>query len=303
MRYDIAVVGGGPAGLTAAVYARRADKSVVVIEKEGMGGQMTHSPRIENFPGFAAVSGSELADRLTDQAVALGAAIEIDEITEITREDGFFRLTGGFGSYEAKTLIAAGGARHRVLGVPGEAERIGSGISFCAVCDGAFYTGKKVAMIGGGNSALQETVLLAGLCEQVTVLQNLPFLTGEQQLIRQLDERQNVTVLLGVTVRGFAGEGDTVTLTVRDEQTGKTREMAFDGVFEAVGMQPENGVFGGLTALDKQGYIVAGEDCATDTEGLFAAGDCRTKRVRQITTAAADGAVAALAACRCLDAR
>ena len=296
--YDILIVGAGPAGLTAAIYARRAGKSVLILEKGTFGGQMTYSPRIENYPGFPVLSGLELADKMVDQALGLGAEIEIDTVVSIEQKDGYKVLHGESCDYEGKTVIVAVGAKHRMLGVPGEEQLVGEGVSFCAVCDGAFFEGKTVLVVGGGNSALQEAVLLSGTCRSVTVVQNLAFLTGEKKLQDQLFASDNVSFVYNATVDRFEKEADIIKTTVT--ANGETREFFTDGVFIAVGLEPDNKPFESVVSL-YNGYILAGEDCQTDCPGVFTAGDCRTKNVRQIATAISDGAVAALAACRYLD--
>ncbi|MBO4423561.1 MAG: FAD-dependent oxidoreductase [Clostridia bacterium] len=298
--YDIIVIGGGPAGLTAAIYARRASKSVLIIEKEGFGGQMTHSPKIENYPGYAEISGNELADAMLEQALGLGAEIEISEVTKITGGDTKTVVTDT-GEFKSKTVIIAAGVRHRTLNVPGEERFIGDGISFCAVCDGAFYADKNVAVIGGGNSAMQEAIMLSERCAHVTILQDMPYLTGEKALASIIGQRENVSVMYNCRVISFAGEDRFLGVAVLCDNEEKFVDC--DGCFIAIGLIPSNSMAEGLIALDKYGYAVSGEDCLTDEPGVFAAGDCRTKGVRQITTATADGATAALAACRYIDGR
>jgi thioredoxin reductase (NADPH) len=299
--YDILIVGAGPAGLCAAIYARRAGKSALILEKGSFGGQMTYSPKIENYPGFSALSGMELADKMVEQALGLGAEIEIETVTGL-EDCGSFKklLCDGGACYEGKTVIIATGAKHRLLGVEGEAELVGEGISFCAVCDGAFFENKEVLVIGGGNSALQEAVLLSETSKKVTVVQNLDFLTGEQSLQDILATRKNVSVICSATVDSFSKEGETIktTVTVKGEQ----QILSSDGVFVAIGLAPDNAPFEGLVTLDR-GYVSAGETCTTSAEGVFTAGDCRTKSIRQVATAIADGAVAALAACRYIDSK
>ena len=296
--YDIIVIGGGPAGLTAAVYARRANKTVLVIEKNTFGGQITFSPKVENIPGFCSLTGNEFAEKLVEQAMEQGADFEACEVLEV--KDGAVKtvVTDG-GSFEGKTVIIATGAKHRMLGVAGEERFVGEGISFCAVCDGAFYAGKSVGVVGGGNSALQEAILLADLADKVTVVQNLDYLTGEQKLQEQLAAKPNVEVLTGVTVAALNGENELTGVTL-SRTDGTTMNLPLDGLFVAIGLIPQNEPFGDLITLDR-GYAAAGEDCLTGTPGVFVAGDCRTKRIRQVTTAAADGAVAALAACDYVD--
>ena len=301
--YDIIVVGGGPAGLTAAIYGLRAGKSVLVIEKNGFGGQIAYSPKVENIPGTRVISGAEFADQLTEQAMALGADVELENVTSVEkREDIFCVHTEEGGIYESRTVILAVGVKHRMLGLPGEQELIGNGISFCAVCDGAFYAGQEVAMIGGGNSALQEALLLSEVCSKVTVVQNLADFTGEKKLAQALLEKENVTVHFSTLVTGYEAENGSLTgLRLRSSETGAEFSIRVDGAFLAVGLVPENGAFAHMAKTNAYGYFDAGENCLTETEGLFVAGDCRSKAIRQVVTASADGAVAAMAACRYLD--
>lgn len=304
--YDIIIIGAGPAGLTAAIYARRADKSVLVLEKGAFGGQMTYSPKIENYPGIPAASGTEIADLMVGQALDLGAEIEPAEVVNVGEggePDYIKRVTCVDGAvYESRAVIIAAGAEHRRLGVPGEEKFIGEGVSFCAVCDGAFYRGKRVAVIGGGNSALAEALLLADGCEHVTIVQNLDALTGEAAQQRAIEARENVTVICGATVAEVLSREDGTFggVRIKHESDGRTEDIDCDGMFVAVGLEPKNEPFSGVTSLDDRGYILSDESCYAETPGVFVAGDCRTKSVRQITTATADGAAAALAACRYL---
>lgn len=302
--YDIIVIGAGPAGLTAAIYARRAGKSVLIFDKGAFGGQITFSPKVENYPGFESISGSELADKMVEQVLSQGAEVELAAITDIqVSGDGTKTIVTEDGeTYTSRAVIIATGAQHRHLGVPNEEKFIGDGISFCAVCDGAFYKDKVVGLVGGGNSALQEAILLSETAKKVYVIQNLDELTGEKRLQDILHTRANVEIITGTVVASVL-DGDTfrgiVTHRVAD---GHEQEMPLDGLFVAIGLVPENGPFAHVMALDKAGYADAGEDCLTHTEGIFVAGDCRRKAIRQVTTATADGAVAAMAACRYLGA-
>lgn len=300
--YDIIVVGGGPAGLTAAVYGLRAGKTVLVVEKAGFGGQIAYSPKVENIPGTLQISGAEFAEKLVEQAMALGADVELETVTGIEKQGDIFHISTEDGAvFEGKTVILALGVKHRMLGLPGEEALVGKGISFCAVCDGAFYEGQHAAMIGGGNSALQEALLLSEVCSHVTVVQNLADFTGEKKLADALLEKPNVTVHFSTLVDAYLSDGEELTgLRLRSDITGEITEISVDGAFLAVGLMPENEPFAGFAALNDWGYFDSGEDCTTKTEGLFVAGDCRSKRIRQVTTAAADGAVAAMAACRFL---
>ena len=301
MLYDILIVGGGPAGLTAATYARRAGKSVLVIEKNAFGGQITWSPRVENFPGFVSVSGAELGDKLLEQAMEQGAEVELDEVTAVSvRPDGIKTVACDSGAvFEGRALIAAVGAKPRMLGLAREEELVGNGVCFCAVCDGAFYAGKDVAVNGGGNSALQDALLLSEKCRRVYLIHRRDSFRGEQKLVEALEKRDNVEFVLRASVAELLGEDELTGVAV--EQDGQRRELPVAGLFVAIGHAPDNGIFSGLMELDRAGYAASGEDCLTATPGVFVAGDCRAKGVRQLTTAAADGAVAALAACRYLD--
>jgi len=301
--YDIIVVGAGPAGLTAALYARRAEKKVLVIEKDTFGGQITHSPRVENYPGFIAMSGNEFADKLIEQVMAQGAEIELDEVVGIGGKAGNYTVFCNGKDYQAKAVIIAAGSHHRQLGLPRENEFVGEGISYCAVCDGAFYKGKVVAVIGGGNSALQDAVLLSESCEFVYVVQNLDFLTGESSLAKIIEGRDNVGIVYSSVVKEIIADDSFKGIVVENTKTGISTQLDLDGMFVAIGQVPENEPFGDMVALNDYGYIEAGEDCLpkAESKGIFAAGDCRTKAIRQVTTATADGAVAALAACRVID--
>ena len=299
--YDIIIVGGGPAGLTAAVYALRGGRSVVVIEKNGFGGQIAYSPKVENIPGTLQISGAAFADQLVEQAMHLGADMELETVTHIRKEDGIFRVHTEDGAvFEGRSVILALGVKHRMLGLEGEADLIGRGLSFCAVCDGAFYAGQDVAMIGGGNSALQEALLLSEICNKVTVIQNLAHFTGEKKLADALMEKENVEVCFATTVTGYLQENGDLTGLALQGPDGNS-QIAVTGAFLAVGLVPENKAFAEFARLNDWGYFDSGEDCRTHTEGLFVAGDCRSKRIRQVVTAAGDGAVAATAACMYLD--
>ena len=299
--HDIIIVGGGPAGLTAAIYGLRAGKSVMVIEKNGFGGQIAYSPKVENIPGTISISGAEFADKLTEQAMNLGADMELETVIRVENGDIKKVYTEEGNCFESKAVILAVGVKHRMLGLDGEEELVGNGLSFCAVCDGAFYAGQNVAMIGGGNSALQEALLLSEVCNKVTVVQNLAFFTGEKKLADTLVAKENVEVYFSTVVAEYLSENGILTgLRIRHEN-GDEQVLKLDGAFLAVGLAPENDAFAPLADLNSWGYFASGEDCTTKTAGIFVAGDCRSKSIRQVTTAAGDGAVAAMAACRYLD--
>lgn len=300
--YDVVIIGAGPAGLTAAVYARRANKTVLAIDKGAFGGQITFSPKVENIPGFTALSGNEFAEKLVDQAITQGADFESCTVTGIRHNaDHTKTVLTDEGTFDAKAVIIATGAKHRTLGVPHEERFIGDGISFCAVCDGAFYRDLTVGVVGGGNSALQEALLLSDLAKKVCIIQNLDFLTGEKQLCEQIADRPNIEVTLGAVVDEVLGDQTFRGVRIRKEADGTTADLALDGLFVAIGLIPQNEPFADLITLDPRGYAASDESCMTKTPGIFVAGDCRQKRVRQVATAASDGAVAALAACDYID--
>lgn len=300
--YDVIIIGAGPAGLTAAVYLGRAEKNVLILERETFGGQITHSPRVENYPGFIQMSGNEFADKLVEQAMNQGAEIELDTAVAIEKAEDGFTVKGERADYKAKSVIIATGSAHRRLGLPNEDKFTGEGVSYCAVCDGAFYNGKDVAVIGGGNSALQEAVLLSKSCRSVTVIQNLSFLTGEPKLISELEKKENVSFIYSSVVTELLGDSEFKGIKITNTETKEEKELSFDGIFVAIGQQPMNEPFKDKVTLNEWGYIEAGENCIPESEkGIFVAGDCRSKRVRQIATAIADGAVAALAASSFVD--
>lgn len=298
--YDIIIIGAGPAGLTAAIYARRAEKSVLILEKGVFGGQMTFSPKIENYPGFDAVSGNALAEKMIEQTLSLGAEIDMGEVTGMEFDGEIKKVHTESGDYEARAVIIATGAKHRTLGLPHEEELIGSGISFCAVCDGAFFAGEEVVVVGGGNSAMQEALLLSETAKSVTMVQNLPELTGEKSLQSQIFAKKNIKVITDSVVTAYLGESEIEGIKIKSTADNTETAIACKGVFIAVGLVPATDFINGIVTLDKSGYIEADESCLTNIPGVFAAGDCRTKSTRQITTATADGAAAALAACRML---
>ena len=292
--FDIIIVGGGPAGLTAAIYARRAGRSVLLLEKEGFGGQIASAPKVENYPGFTAISGAELADRLYTQAENLGARIELEEVLSVT--DGAVKtVTTDYGTYTCTALILATGMKRRTLGLPGEDTL--RGVSFCAVCDGAFYQGKDVAICGGGNTALQDARFLAELCRTVTVIHRRGEFRGDPMLVEELERTANVKLMTFAQVTELVSAGGVLTgLKIADTRTGEATFLAVEGLFEAVGHLPEEAIPRALGIAGEDGFLPCGEDCVTTLPGVFAAGDCRSKEVRQLTTACADGACAAVAA-------
>ncbi len=299
--YDVIVIGGGPAGLTAALYALRANKSVLIIEKGGFGGQITYSPKVENIPGFISLSGNEFAEKLTEQVMDQGADIEIATVTGVKDNGSNKTVVTDSGDFIGTAVIIATGAKHRMLGLEREEQFVGEGISFCAVCDGAFYKDKTVAVIGGGNSALQEALLLSEGCKKVIMVQNLDRFTGEERMIEQLQAKSNVAFITSAVVNRLIGEKDLEGIEIRHQDSGELSVINVDGMFVAIGLLPQNEPFNNIIALNEYGYADSDEFCLTKTPGVFVAGDCRSKYVRQVTTACADGAVAALTACRYID--
>lgn len=296
MLYDIVIIGGGPAGLTAALYALRAEKSVVVIEKLGLGGQIALSSEVENFPGTPKMSGAEFAANLASQVEALGGRIEYEEVVEII--DGEIKtVVTDLDKYEGRSVIIATGVKNRCLGAEGEKELIGKGISFCAVCDGSFYKKKTVAVIGGGNTAVEDAIYLADIAEKVYIVHRRDEFRAENRLVRALKQRENVELVLDSTVERFIDDGGLKGIEVVNVKNGEKRTIELDGAFVAVGQTPQCQIFDGLITLNDGGYVEAGENCRTNVDGIFVAGDCRNKSVRQLTTACSDGSIAALAAC------
>ena len=298
--YDIIVVGGGPAGLTAAIYGRRNLKTVLVIERSVFGGQIVNSPKVENIPGFDSISGDEFGDKLLEQAMGQGAEATIESVTAIEKTpEGFLVSTEDGSQYEGKTVILATGTTHRTLGLPGEEDLIGSNISFCAVCDGEFYRDKTVVMVGGGNSAFVESAMLVGIVKKLIILQDLPVFTADQKLQDQVLAGGNVETHTSTKVLAYETSGDAEKqLTgVTYEENGERKTVACDGVFLAVGLVPDNEAFKELADLDERGYFLPENICHTKTPGIFVAGDCCRKTLRQVTTACADGAYAAISAC------
>ena len=296
---DIIVIGGGTAGLTAALYASRAGKSVTLFEKESTGGQIVYSPKVENYPGLPGISGADYAAALTRQAESFGVTIEYAEVLGVEQTEAGYVVRSDAGSVTGHALILAVGTSHRKLGLEKEDDLVGCGVSYCAVCDGAFYRDAHVAVLGGGSTALTDALFLSGICSRVTLIHRRDTFRGEDALVARLREKSNVEFLLSSTVTGLQDADGVLTgITVRKLSTGEEQLLPVEGLFIAIGQLPQTELYRGFVELDDAGYIQAGEDCLTSQEGVFAAGDCRTKAVRQLTTASGDGAVAGLAACR-----
>ena len=296
--YDIGIIGGGTAGLTSAIYGQRAGKKTVVIEHANFGGQIVSSHKVENYPAIASISGAEYSMNLLNQAMNLGAECAMEEVTGIRDEDGYKVIETKGKEYECKTVIIATGVTHRHMGMEKEIKLTGAGVSYCATCDGAFFRGKDVAVIGGGNTALQDADFLSNYCNKVYLVHRRDEFRGDVSLVETLKTRENVEFVLSATVKDIKGENMVEGLILNDKKTGEDFEKAVSGIFVAIGQIPQNQIFAETVKLDEYGFILASEDCLTSHPGIFVAGDCRTKEVRQLTTAAADGAVAALAACK-----
>ena len=296
-KYDIVIVGAGTAGLSAAIYAVRAGKSVIVLEATTHGGQIVNTPEVENYPGIKKISGFEFANNLYEQAKSLGAEVVYEKVIgiEVNGEEKIVHTAKE--DYQAKAVILATGAKNRPLGLEHEKEWIGAGISYCATCDGMFYRGKDVAVAGGGNTALEDAIFLTNYCRKVYLIHRRDAFRGEEKLLQTLKEKPNVEFVLNANITRLIGEDGVDGVEVEDKNTHEKRVLDVMGLFVAIGQMPENSEFINVVDLDKGGYIEAKEDCKTKTKGIFTAGDCRTKKVRQLATAASDGAIAALVAC------
>lgn len=299
--YDIIIIGAGTAGLTAAIYGVRAGKSVLVLEAKTYGGQIINTPKIENYPGIKEISGFEYAKNLYEQAKGLGAEIKFEQVVAIEEQENGKRVKTAKDSYDCRSVILATGAKNRPLSLPREQELIGAGVSYCATCDGMFYRGREVAVVGGGNTALEDAAFLANYCSKVYVIHRRSEFRGEEKLVESLKQKENVKFVLNSRVTALNGADALESLTVQNVKTEEEQVLPVSGVFVAIGQMPQNEKFAGMVELDAHGYVKAGENCHTNVEGIFTAGDCRTKEVRQLATAAADGAVAALAACAYLN--
>lgn len=294
--YNIGIIGGGTAGLTAAIYGQRAGKQTVVFEGANYGGQIVFSPNVENYPGIASISGAQYSMNLVEQATNLGAETKREQVKEVKKvEDGYSVVTEE-GEYLCQALVLATGVTHRHLGLENEEKLTGAGVSYCATCDGMFFRGKNVAVIGGGNTALQDAEFLSNYCSKVYLVHRREEFRGDAKNVSSLREKENVEFVLNALPEEILGEQMVQGLVVTDKISGAKKTLDVDGIFVAIGHLPKNEIFAELVELDAGGFIKAGENCETSRDGIFAAGDCRTKEVRQLTTAAADGAVAALAA-------
>lgn len=298
---DIAVVGGGPAGLTAALYAARAGRSVTVFEGNSFGGQITQSPLVENYPGLANVSGMELGDRMYVQAEQAGAALSFSGVEALQKtEHGTFLLATDDGTLEARAVIYAAGAAPRHLDLPGEEALVGRGLSYCALCDGAFFANQDVAVAGGGNTALEDALYLSERCHTVTLIHRRDTFRAEAALVERAKSTGNLTMVTQAQITALLAQGGNLTGLLLQKQDGTRTPLAVSGLFVAFGRVPDTALLSGLADRNDSGYLLTDEQLQTKTPGLFAAGDCRRKQVRQLTTAVSDGTVAAISACRYL---
>ena len=295
--YDMIIIGAGTAGLSAAIYGVRAGKSVLVLEGENYGGQIINSPEVENYPGIAKISGFEFATGLYEQAQNLGAVIAFEAVIRVEKTGRDFVVYTDERELPCHSVILATGAKNRPLGLEREMELIGAGVSYCATCDGAFFRNQVTAVVGGGSTALEDAEFLSSYCSKVYLIHRRDAFRGEQWLVENLRKKENVEFVLNSVVTEILGENGVEGIRVKDKVTGEERKLEINGLFVAIGQMPDNHAFEALVELDDSGYIRAFEDCKTSEPGIFAAGDCRTKTVRQLTTAASDGAVAGLAAC------
>ena len=297
--YDIIIIGAGPAGLTAALYSLRSGKSVLVLERESFGGQITLTPMIENYPATGKISGMEFADTLVSQVTDFGGDIEFSNVLEVI--DGKTKkVITEDGEYEGKTIIIASGVRHRQLGIERESELVGKGVSYCAICDGAFYKNKVVTVVGGGSTALTDALYLSSICTKVYLIHRRDTFRGEGTLVERVKATDNIELVLNSNVTSLMGDGILNKIGVTNTD-GKTSFIDTDALFVMIGQEPSNGIFSGIADLDDGGFIIAKNDLSVKADGVFVAGDCRQKEVRQLTTATADGTIAAVSACKFID--
>lgn len=299
--YDIIVIGGGAAGMTAALNSLRGGKKTLIIEKETFGGQISKSPRVENIPSIKEISGSDFSDKLFDQIMDLGCEFELDNITSITKKDNIFTIVGEFSSYFGKAIIIATGLEHRKINIDGEDDLVGKGVSYCAVCDGAFYKDEDVCLIGDGNTALQYALLLANYCKKVFLCTLFDKFFGDDVLVSKVKERTNIEIIHNISLQQFIYDTELHGLLFKNTTTNETIQLNVKGCFIAIGQIPNNKCFNNVLDLDDNGYILTDDNLETKTKGIFVAGDCRQKKVRQLTTAISDGAIASIGAVNYID--
>lgn len=294
--YDIVIIGAGTAGMSAAIYGQRAGKSTLILEERSFGGQIINTPEVENYPGIMKISGAEFASNLYEQVMALGTKIKYEKAIGIEDAGDFKIVKTDKEQYACRSVIIATGAKNRPMGLEDEERLTGAGVSYCATCDGAFFRNRSVAVIGGGNTALEDAQVLSGIAEKVYLVHRRDEFRGEEANIRLLRDKENVEFVLDSVPEKLEGEKVVSGLVVKNVKTGDLRTLPVQGVFVAIGQMPDNKAFEKVADIDRTGYVIGGEDCRTSGSGIFVAGDCRTKKVRQLATASADGAIAALAA-------
>ena len=299
--YDIIIIGAGPAGLNAALYALRAGKSVLILESKVVGGQIANSPKLENFPTIRAIPGIDFATQFSEQVEEWGGEIEYDEVTSVRKEGDYFTVFTECDEYRAKAVIVATGVSHKHINVPGEQELLGNGIYYCALCDGPLFEGKEVALIGDGNTAMQYALYLSNICSRVYLLTWTEKFFGDATLADTIKKKDNIIHMPNIIATGFDRADNGIDIRCFHTLNDMRDRLTVSGVFVAIGQVPNNDIFAEFATLDELGYFVANEDMSVDTPGLFVAGDCRAKGVRQVATAIADGAVAAVSACRYID--
>ena len=299
--YDVIIIGGGAAGMTAALYSLRSGKKVLLLERETIGGQISKSPRVENFPSIKEISGIEFSDKMFDQIMDLGCEFELEDVTKVEKENNKFIVTTNYSSYEALSVIIATGLEHRKINIENEDELIGKGVSYCAVCDGAFYKDEDVCLIGDGNTALQYGLLLSNYCKKVYVCTLFDKFFADDILVSRLRKRENVEIYHNLLLKEFKYSDELEGVVFENTQDLTKKEFTVKACFIAIGQIPNNDIFSNLVELDKNGYILVDNDLQTKTEGLFVAGDCRQKKVRQLTTAVSDGAMASVGAVSYID--
>lgn len=297
--YDIIVIGGGMAGMTACLYALRNGKKTLLIENNSIGGQIAQSPKVENYPTIPQISGLDLSAKTFEQIETLGVEFECDTINSIKKDNNVFECMGEFGKYEGKSVIIANGVKHRKLRLLNEDKFIGKGIYYCAICDGPFYAGKEVTLIGDGNTALQYALLLSDICSKVNLVIMFDRFFGDDELVKAVEKKENINIIKNAKTIALEGS-DSLEKIVFEKQDKTTFEITNTPLFVAIGQIPDNKKFENLADLDDMGYFISDENCTTRTSGLFVAGDCRTKSVRQVATAICDGAVSATNACNYL---
>lgn len=294
--YDIIIIGSGCAGMTAAIYACRASMKVLLLEGELVGGQIAYSHRVENFPSVEAIDGASFSERLLDQAISFGAEFKFEAVSALFESDNGWKVTTDSGEYEGKAIIIAVGMKRRLLGVEGEEALTGAGVSYCAVCDGSFFADRDVAIVGGGQTALQDALYLADICKSVTLIHRREGFRADETTVRAVKSNEKIKMVLNARITKIVGESSIEHLEIEDIPSGNITKMPVDGLFVAIGNLPATTPFKDIIELDEENFVLASEDCRTNKKGIFVAGDCRKKTVRQLTTAASDGSVAALAA-------